>query len=63
MVGKAAVVGSRDQKTGKVSASAVTDTKTKNLQDFVAENAAVYTDEAAAYQNIPFNHKVAKHRM
>ena len=65
MVGKAAVVGARDQKTGKVSASVVSDTKTKTLQDFVAENAAkdaeVYTDEAAAYQNIPFNHKVVKH--
>ena len=65
MVGKAAVVGARDQKTGKVSASVVSDTKTKTLQDFVAENAAkdaeVYTDEAAAYQDIPFDHKVVKH--
>ena len=65
MVGKAAVVGARDQKTGKVSATVVRDTKTKTLQDFVAENAAknaeVYTDEAAAYQNLPFDHKVVKH--
>ena len=65
MIGKAAVVGARDQKTGKVSASVVSDTKTKTLQDFVTENAAkdadVYTDEAAAYRDIPFNHKVVKH--
>ena len=64
-IGKAVVVGARDQKTGKVSASVVRDTKTKTLQDFVTENVAkdadVYTDDAASYKNIPFNHRVVKH--
>lgn len=61
-IGKAAVVGERDRTAGKVSASVVKDTKNKTLQDFVAVNAAkdaaVYTEDAAAYRDIPFNHKV-----
>ena len=64
-VGKSAVVGAKDRETGNVRAVVVSDTKTKTLQDFVKENAAkdadVYTDDAAAYNNIPFNHKVVKH--
>ena len=64
-VGKAAVVGARDRATGKVSASVVGDTKSRTLQGFVADNAAkdatVYTDDAAAYHDLPFNHKVVKH--
>ena len=64
-VGKVAVAGARDRATGKVNAVVVSDTKTKTLQDFVIENAAkgadVYTDDLAAYKNIPFNHEVVKH--
>ena len=60
-VGKIAVAGARDRATGKVNAVVVSDTKTKTLQDFVIENAAkgadVYTDDLAAYKNIPFNHE------
>ena len=37
-------------------------TKSKTLQSFVADNTAtVYTDDAAAYDDLPFNHKDAKH--
>ena len=64
-VGKTAVAGARDRKTGKVSAVVVSNTKTKTLQDFVAKNASkdatVYTDDAAVYHNLPFNHEVVKH--
>lgn len=64
-VGKQAVAGARDRETGRVNAAVVSDTKAKTLQDFVAENAAkdatVYTDDAAAYHGLPFNHKVVKH--
>ena len=64
-VGKAIVAGAKDRKTGKVSAAVVSDTKAKTLKDFVANNAAkdatIYTDDAAAYHDLPFNHEVVKH--
>ena len=64
-VGKSAVVGVKDRETGKVSASVVVNTRAKTLQDFVSDNAAkdaeIFTDDAAAYHDIPFNHKVVKH--
>ena len=48
-----------------MSASVVGDTKSRTLQGFVADNAAkdatVYTDDAADYHDLPFNHKVVKH--
>jgi transposase-like protein len=54
-----------DRATGKVSPSVVGDTKSRTLQDFVADNAAknatVYADDAAACHDLPFNHKVVKH--
>ena len=48
-----------------MSAVVVPSTDTKTLQSFVSENAApgatVYTDEAAAYQGIPFAHEAVRH--
>ncbi len=63
--GKTAVVGAKDRATNKVSARVVEDTDKPTLQGFVAEHAApgaaVYTDEASAYQGIPFEHETVKH--
>ena len=63
--GKTAVVGAKDRASGRVSAVVVHSTDTKTLQSFVSENAApgatVYTDEAAAYQGIPFAHEAVRH--
>ena len=64
-VGKTAVVGAKDRATNQVSARVVTDTTKPTLQGFVAEHAAsgakVYTDEAAAYEGMPFDHESVKH--
>ena len=65
IVGKTAVVGARDRATGQVSASVVPNTRGRTLKDFVFRNAAadatIYTDDAKAYYNLPFNHDVVKH--
>ena len=64
-VGKAAVVGAKDRKTNKVRAKVVKATDTKTLQKFVVETAAtgatVYTDDAAAYKGMPFDHASVRH--
>ena len=64
-VGKTAVVGMKDRETGKISAAVVTNTDKATLQGFVADNAApdaeVYTDDAAAYHDLPFTHAAVKH--
>ena len=64
-VGKTAVVGAKDRKTNKVKAKVIQDTDKPTLQRFVADHAApgatVYTDDAAAYQDIPFDHETVKH--
>ena len=64
-VGKAAVVGAKDRKTNKVKAKVVKNTDAKTLQKFVADTAAkgatVYTDDAAAYRGIPFEHESVRH--
>ncbi len=64
-VGKATVVGARDRTSKRVSAAVVQDTDAKTLQKFVActaaEGATVYTDDAAAYKGMPFDHKTVKH--
>ena len=64
-VGKTAVVGAKDRKTNKVRAKVVENTDKPTLQAFVGENAApgatVYTDEAAAYQGMPFDHEAVNH--
>ena len=64
-VGKAAVVGAKDRKTNKVKAKVVKATDAKTLQKFVADTAAngatVYTDDAAAYKGMPFDHASVRH--
>ena len=64
-VGKTAVVGVKDRETGKISAVVVANTDKATLQGFVADNAdpdaEVYTDDAAAYHDLPFTHAAVKH--
>ena len=63
-VGKTAVVGAKDRKTGKVAARVVRRTDGETLKGFVTEHAAegaeVYTDDAAAYRGLP-NHETVRH--
>ena len=64
-VGKTAVVGAKDRTTKQVAAKVVTETDAKTLQKFVKDNAdpkaTVYTDDASAYDGLPFNHETVKH--
>ena len=62
---KTAVVGVRDQGTGRVDAQVVERTDARTLQGFVVERttpeAAVHTDEALAYRGIPREHATVSH--
>ncbi len=64
-VGKYVVVGAKSREMNKVVLRAVPDTKTETLQGFVeekvADDAMVYTDELASYRNIPQAHGVVQH--
>ncbi len=64
-VGKTAVVGAKDRATKQAAARVVESTDKPTLQGFVAEHAAphatVYTDEASAYEGMPFDHETVKH--
>ena len=64
-VGKVAVVGSKDRATNRVSAHAVLDADAKTLHGFIGTrvdpSATVYTDEAAAYKGIPYEHESVAH--
>ena len=64
-VGKTAVVGMKDRVTGQVTSQVVESTDTHTLQAFVRQHTEpttmVYTDEAAAYQNLPRLHEAVKH--
>ena len=64
-VSKTAVVGAKDRKTNKVRARVVKETDAKTLKKFVSDNAAkgatVYTDDAAAYKGMPFDHESVRH--
>ena len=66
-VGKTAVVGAKDRATNQVAAKVVTSTDKETLQGFVtdhaAEGATVYTDEAKAYESLPFHHDAVKHSL
>ncbi len=66
-VGKTAVVGAKDRATKAVAARVVPDTKADTLQGFVAEHVApdatIYTDEASAYERLPFDHETVKHSL
>ncbi len=64
-VGKVAVVGAKDRASNQVSAKVVESTDKDTLHAFVADCAAdgatVYTDDAKAYEGLPFNHDTVKH--
>ena len=64
-VGKTAVVGAKDRKTNKVRAKVVEKTDAETLQEFVTDvaeaGATVYTDDAAAYKGMPFDHEAVRH--
>ena len=64
-VGKTAVVGAKDRASNKVSAKVVRSTNKATLQGFVADNAApdatVFTDDATAYQGLPYRHESVKY--
>ena len=55
----------KDRDSNKVTAQVVTDTDATTLQGFVTEHAApdakVYTDDAAAYKGMPFDHESVRH--
>ena len=64
-VGKTAVVGAKDRTAKQVTAKVVAETGKAKLQGFVSETAALGatldTDEATAFQGIPFDHEAVKH--
>ena len=65
-VGKTAVVEAKDRATKKVAARVVESTDKATLQGFVIDHTApgrdpVYSDEAAAYKGLPFDHEAVKH--
>ena len=63
--GKTAVVGMKDRSTNQVAAKVVELTNSNTLQGFVKDHATpgatVYTDEATAYELLPFDHATVKH--
>ena len=66
-VGKTAVVGAKDRATKQVAAQVVTSTDSDTLTGFVTKHAApgakVYTDDATAYDSLPFDHATVKHSL
>ena len=64
-VGKAAVVGIKDRESNRIAAKVVASTDKETLQRFVKdhadEGAVVYTDEASAYESLPFEHESVWH--
>ena len=64
-VGKTAVVGMKDRPSNEVRAQVVHSTDAETLQGFVVDHAdafaTVYTDDASAYQSLPFAHESVKH--
>ena len=64
-VGKVVVVGAKDRKTNRIKAKVVDGSDAKTLQGFIfaaaLAGATVYTDSAAAYRGISFNHETVNH--
>lgn len=64
-VGKTAVVGARDRKTGQVAARVVGRTDRETLQGFVDDHAmpdaTLYTDDATTYRGSGRRHEAVKH--
>ena len=59
------MIGAKDRATDRVTARTVATTDKPTLQGFVGEHTApgatVYTDEASAYEGLPFDHEAVKH--
>ena len=66
-VGKTAVVGAKDRETNQVAATVIQSTDAETLQGFVKDHAdrqaTVYTDDATAYESLPFDHDTVKHSL
>ena len=66
-VGKVPVVGIKDRDTNEVRAKVVDRTDAETLYGFIAEHtegsAKVYTDDATAYSNLPYDHESVKHSL
>ena len=64
-IGKVAVVGAKCRTSNQVRSEVVEATDKATLHEFVAESAeegaTVFTDDAAAYEGIPFDHESVKH--
>ena len=63
-VGKTAVIGAKDRKTNRVTASVIDNVDQPTLQGFVSANvkpgAKVYTDDHRGYEGLP-NHETVRH--
>ena len=61
------MLGLKDRATNAVTAKVVENTDAETLQDFVADHAAegatVYSDDASAYDGLPFEHESVKHSL
>ena len=62
---KTAVVGAKDRDTKAVRAKVIEHTDSETLHGFVAEHAAtdamIYTDDAKAYNGLPYDHESVRH--
>ena len=61
----AAMVGAKDRATKQVSAKAALATDNATVQGFVKDHAdrqaRFYTDDASAYETLPFEHESVEH--
>ena len=59
------MAGAKDRATNKVRTKVVEKTDAETLQEFVIDvaetGATVYTDDAAAYKGMPFDHETVRH--
>lgn len=66
-VGKTAVVGIKDRPSNQVAAKVVKRTDKDTLHGFVSDHAdpgaTVYSDDAAVYDSLPFDHATVKHSL
>ena len=66
-VGKTAVIGAKDRETNQVAAKVIERTDAPTLQGFVRAHAApgatVYSDDANAYESLPFDHETVMHSL
>ena len=64
-VGKTVVAGIKDRDTNRLTARVIAHADAETLQGFVGDHAApdakVFTDDASAYQGLPFDHESVKH--